>query len=155
MNKFINNNNKSNFTVEKPDRYCLGWLKTTSTVINLVDSMNFDIMWKEGHFTLNLSSQSPIAPSLTMKKTPGKPKLRAFYKWMDQVSCSKVTRYKDRLRNCHRLEETKEAVMMKCSGSERTLLRKLAKCDASMWCSNASMWISWFPLTVLCVNITG
>ena len=59
---------------------------------------------------------------------------------MDQVSCSKVAGYKDRLRNCHRLEETKEAVMVECSGSERTLLRKLAESLNS----NASTWTSWF-----------
>ena len=110
MNKFINNNNnKSNFTVEKPDRYCLGWLKSTSTGINLVDSMNFDIMWKERHFhsksvlPQSYHPQSNHEENTRQTQTEGHSTkhLRVFLKTF------KAIKSKDSLRNSHRVEEAK------------------------------------------------
>ena len=88
-----------------------GWSRLTSSVINRVDILcTFDMMWWEGHFISVVFLPKTHNPSLTMRKTSEKAKLKGILQttWLVLFKIVKIIKNKESKRNCNRPEELNE-----------------------------------------------
>lgn len=129
---------KSNFTIEKPDKHCLGRvIEVTSTVVNQIDNMYLDIKWWKWHFKSAIFFFQIHNPSLIMRKLSNFNR-RTFRNIPDHYSfklsrSSKLRKVWETVNSHEQLKNIGQLSVMRSPGTEKKTLGKNSGSLGILW----------------------